>query len=530
MLGADGNYRWFEVYGVPVVDDAGKVHEWIGVCLDIHDRVRAERGLQRVMDNGSDAYVQIDRDWNVRYINRISGELTDRDPDAVVGRHIFDVWPVPEGADFERQYATAIEEQRPVRFVHPYGDLLLDIHAVPDDEGGLGIFFRDISAQRRLEENLARAQRMEALGQLAGGVAHDFNNILALFLGHAEMIADLVEAHGGVEGVEEEVEGIIDATQRAAEINRQILGFARRQDSDPVVVDINERIRDMDRLVRGVIGQEVTYSASLDDGTGCALIDPAQFNQLLLNLVGNASQAIDGSGSVVVATGRETLRRRKAELCGLPEGPYVTIRVTDTGPGVPEALREKIFDPFFTTREAAGGSGLGLATCYGIVTGAGGVIEVESTPGKGATFSVFLPAVDAPASERPVPGADTPEGSEAVLIVEDEPRLRRLLQSGLTALGYTVFAAADPNEAGRVLEAETIDIVVTDIVIPGFSGADFARRIARDFPDLPVIGMSGYRRGEEMPDSIVPPGLRFIAKPFTPLELGARVRQVLDRC
>jgi PAS domain S-box-containing protein len=530
MRGADGNFRWFEVYGVPVLDDTGQVCEWIGVCLDIHDRVQTERRLQRVMDNGSDAYVQIDRDWVVRYINRTSGELTRRDPEAVVGRHIFDVWPVPEGADFERQYRLALTEQRPVRFVHAWGGLLLDIHAVPDDEGGLGIFFRDISAQRQLEKHLRRAQRMEALGHLAGGVAHDFNNILGLFLAHADQIAELVEEHGGVEGVEEEIEGIIEATHRASEINRQILEFARRQDSDPLVVDVNDCVRDVDRLARGVIGKEVSYDASLSNDVGCVLIDPAQFNQLILNLVSNAAQAMGGTGRVTVATGRVTLDREEAGVRGLANGgSYATIRVTDSGPGIPAEIRDKIFDPFFTTKQDRGGTGLGLATCYGIVTGAGGMIDVESTEGEGATFAVFLPAVDAPASERPARHVSAPEGTETVLLVEDEPRLRRLLHNGLSALGYTVFTAADPNEARRVLGAEAIEIVVTDIVIPGFSGAEFARQVVSDFPGLPVVGMSGYRRGEEMPDSIVPPGLRFLAKPFTPLELGARVRQVLDR-
>jgi two-component system cell cycle sensor histidine kinase/response regulator CckA len=401
-------------------------------------------------------------------------------------------------------------------------------------EGGeeilLGTIF-DMTDRRRLQEQLLQAQKMEAIGRLAGGIAHDFNNLLTAVSGYTELL--LGRLADGDPGREHALE-IRQAGQRAAALTQQLLAFSRRQVLEPRVLDLNSVISDMERMLRRVIGEDIDLTAALDQSLWRARADPSQIEQAILNLVVNARDAMPRGGRLTIETGNVELDERYTDrYATFRPGPHVMLAVSDTGVGMSPDLQARLFEPFFTTKELGKGTGLGLSTTYGIVKQSGGSIWVYSEPGQGTTFKIYLPRCEDPLDRReePAPPAPRPPtGTERVLLVEDEPEVRRLVERLLRMNGYTVVAAPGPAEALAAVRAaaESVDVLVTDVVMPGMNGRELARALASRVPGLRVLYMSGYTDAAIAQQGILEPGTAFLSKPFTPDGLARKLREVLD--
>ncbi len=405
----------------------------------------------------------------------------------------------------------------------------LETHAVPlkDAHGRvtalLGIT-ADVTARRALEDQLRQAQKMEAVGQLAGGIAHDFNNLLTAILSSA----DLLEAQlAPGDPRREDVLAIRQASERAAELTRQLLAFSRQQMLKPQLVDVNRVVARMEGLLRRVIPESVRLVARTASEPAAVYADPGQLEQVILNLVVNARDAMPEGGTITVETARAVLDRAFVEAHpGARAGAHVRVAVSDTGCGMDRATMARIFEPFFSTKGPGRGSGLGLAVVYGIVKQSEGYIEVESEPGRGSRFTLYLPeAAGTPEALEPEAPVRPLAGAETVLLVEDDPGVRQLARRSLEHYGYRVLEAADGGEAVEVARRHQgrIDLLLTDWVMPEMGGRRAAECILLDRPEMRVLYMSGYAGGEE-PLEAGP----LLEKPFTPESLALKVREVLD--
>jgi len=390
--------------------------------------------------------------------------------------------------------------------------------------------YRDVSSRRLLEEQLLHSQKMESIGRLAGGVAHDFNNLLSAILGYLELVrSDIASGRRADDDLAE----IERAARRAAELTRQLLAFARRQIVKPQVVDLGETARRLSSLISRLIGEDIHLEIVTPTTSARALVDTSQFEQVLVNLAINARDAMPGGCRLTIDIKPIVLEaaRLPPDLAGRP-GRYVELAVRDTGVGMAEDTRRRIFEPFFTTKAVGEGTGLGLAMCYGIVKQSGGHITVDSDPGRGTTFRLYFPEVDA--EQPPEPDESTPGpamgGEEVILLVEDEDRLRKLFQTVLSQQGYVVLTASSGDEAlSTAAEYQGhIDLLLTDVVLPGMSGREAARRLALVRPGTRIMLMSGYAEDLIISRGVVEPGISLLTKPFAPEDLVRRVREVLD--
>jgi CheY-like chemotaxis protein len=360
---------------------------------------------------------------------------------------------------------------------------------------------------------------MEAVGQLAGGIAHDFNNLLTGILSYTDLVLGELRPGDPVRG---DLEQIRHAAQRAAALTRQLLAFSRRQVLQPHVLSLNDCVAELDAMLRRLLGADVTLETELDPGLWYVRADPGQLEQVLVNLIVNARDAMPAGGRVTIAT---------ANL-PLGQGAYVSLSVTDTGIGMDRGTQARIFDPFFTTKEQGKGTGLGLSTVYGIVEQSGGHIAVESAPGQGATFTVFLPRHTGPGLGAPA-GADRrslPAGNETLLLVEDEAAVRTSARRLLERQGYTVVEARHGADALRIFEegGRQIDLVLTDLVMPEMGGRELVERLRARHPGVKVLYMSGYSERAVTVDGVMPPRTGFVEKPFTVEQLVRRTREILD--
>ncbi|MGH7703803.1 MAG: PAS domain S-box protein [Gemmatimonadales bacterium] len=399
-----------------------------------------------------------------------------------------------------------------------------------DFAGGPSVVFnaREVTERHRLEEELRQAKKMEAVGRLAGGVAHDFNNLLTSLLGHADL---LLEELASDSGLRESVEEIRTAGQRAAALTRQLLAFSRKQVLEPRVLDLNAVASGVRNMLGRLIGEDIELLARLDPELGRVRADPGQLEQVILNLAVNARDAMPEGGKLVIETGNVDLSVSPSERFGIPPGRYATLTVRDTGLGMDAETLEHVFEPFFTTKQVGKGTGLGLATVYGIVKQSGGYIDVKSDLGRGTTFVVYLPEVeDAPRADERAVEAPIVSGTETVLLVEDDLAVRTLTRRVLERQGYRLLVAPNAEEALRVADAETgaIDLLLTDVVMPGLSGPRLAERLLPLRPGLHVLYMSGYTAAETIPRGAPGSGPSFLQKPFAPQTLLQRVREVLE--
>jgi PAS domain S-box-containing protein len=387
----------------------------------------------------------------------------------------------------------------------------------------------DVTERRRFQEGLREAQRMEALGQVAGGVAHDFNNLLTVITGYADLLTRRLTL-----GREDQqlFDNIRSAADRASVLTNQLLTISRRQVAKPVVLAPHATLQAIADVLQRILGIDVTLQWDLDLHAGNIRIDPGRFEQLILNLAINARDAMPDGGSLKIATAAE-LVSQSALGPGLGAGRYVRISVTDTGTGMDEETRRRCLEPFFTTKDRTKGTGLGLAAVKGIVEDSGGSIDIQSQLGEGTTFTMYLPAVDVEEELPPepsVPETDSPRGSETVLVVDDQPDIRELIRKVLHHDGYLVLEAASGSEAIRIAERweGPVELLVTDVMMPNMRGPEVAAAVRELRPNIEVLFISGYAHGTTLPSDLVADPLTFLAKPFKPSELGDRVRAILD--
>lgn len=386
---------------------------------------------------------------------------------------------------------------------------------------------------RRTEEQLRQAQKMEAIGQLAGGVAHDFNNLLTIITGYSDLLLNgaLAESDPARDLVQE----ILKAAERASTLTRQLLAFSRRQVLAPRVLVLNSIVRDMDKMLRRMIGEDIALTSTLADDLGSVKADPGQIEQVLLNLVVNARDAMPRGGRLTIETANvyldETYARAHPEA---RPGPFVMVAVTDTGCGMDAATQARIFEPFFTTKGVGKGTGLGLATVYGIVKQSQGSIFVYSEVNRGTSFKIYLPRIEGAAEEAPrieAKAPSRPSGNETLLIVEDDEAVRALTRTVLRNSAYHVIESADGAEALRWAEghADPIHLLVTDVVMPGMSGRELAERMTDLRKEVKVLYVSGYTDDSVVRHGLLEAEVAFLQKPFTPDALARKVREVLDR-
>ncbi len=389
----------------------------------------------------------------------------------------------------------------------------------------------DISEQKHLEAEWLHGQKMDSIGRLAGSIAHDFNNLLTAISGYTELVlAELGAGHP----IRDDVEQIQRAAARASALTAQLLAFSRRQVLQPKVVDVNQSIGALEPLLRRLIGENVTVSTHLAPDLGHARVDPYQLDQVIINLALNARDAMPEGGSLVIRTANEDLEDRAGDESGIRSmRPHAMIEIADTGVGIDEETISKIFEPFFTTKERGRGTGLGLATVYGIVRQSGGDVRVVSAPGAGSVFRVYLPRADEPVEPAPerLASGDRVDGSETILVAEDEDAVRGLISTVLREHGYAVLEASDATSAMELASdlGSRVDMLLTDIAMPGRTGPELAEALSESRPGLKVLYVSGYAEDSEVRQRFVDRELSFLEKPFTVERLLTSVRSVLDR-
>jgi PAS domain S-box-containing protein len=383
---------------------------------------------------------------------------------------------------------------------------------------------RDVTERRELQERLAGAEKMEAVGRLAGGVAHDFNNLLTVISGYAEILRRDPTAREPLDEIEH-------AAGQAASLTRQLLAFSRRQVLHPQPVDINDIVGGMSTMLERIIGDDVQVAVQLAGALPAVEADRAQIERVVLNLAANARDAMPGGGRLTIETAAVTLEESYVATHGdVTPGPHVLLAVSDTGTGMSEEVRRRLFEPFFTTK-AGGGTGLGLATVFGVVKQSGGSIFVYSEEGRGTTFKIYLPASDRQVERAPVADAEPGEhGTETVVVVEDDESVRELVRLMLDGCGYDVLSAPDADAAVELCGAHPggVDLLLTDVVMPEIGGRVLAERLTALFPHVRVLFMSGYSDEAVFRHGMIRPGTAFIEKPFTQAALARKVREVLD--
>jgi PAS domain S-box-containing protein len=514
------------------------------------DRRRAEKRLRAreerfraLVENGSDVTALVGTDGLFRYVSGPVRRLLGHAPEDLVGRSPYDLMHREDVAAARAGFAALLARggeplTATYRLRHRDGSWRwLEMVAVSHRHNpairGLVVNARDVTERRSLEDQLRQSQKMEAVGRLAGGVAHDFNNLLAVMLGYTTLT--LSRAHDAA-AVMRNLEQIKTAAERAANLTRQLLAFSRKQVLMPRIVDLGDVVAELDSMLGRLIGEDIQLATDVRSAHGLVKADRGQMEQVIVNLAINARDAMPRGGRLSIGLHDVDLDDSVRDQMGLRPGPYVRLDVSDTGVGMDADTLSRLFEPFFSTKEKGKGTGLGLATVYGIVKQSGGHIAVESTPGRGTTFRIWLPRVEEVVDPVvPVPATSLAPGlaagSETILLVEDEDAVRGLMCEVLEGQGYTVLKASGGEEALRVSRGHggAVDLLLTDVVMPGMSGREVASAIAAERPGLRVLFASGYTAEAIARHGVLEPGTDLIHKPFTPEALLRRVRERLDR-
>ena len=482
---------------------------------------QSQQRFESLIEKNADAIIVISIDGFVRFINRAAESLLGLQFKDLVDQSFG--FPVVVGESTELEVMTKDGDTRTVE--------MRVVETEWQGEKANLASLRDITARKQLEAQLRQSQKMEAIGTLAGGVAHDFNNLLTTIIGNADICLIQLDKDNPLR---EDVGEIKKAGERASALTRQLLAFSRKQVLHPQVLDLNDVISDMEKMLGRMIGEDLEVKSILESELGKIKIDPSQIEQVLMNLAVNARDAMPQGGKLTIKTSSVHLDRNFFQSQGLGNtaGPYVLLSVSDNGTGMSQKTKSQIFDPFFTTKQQGKGTGLGLSMVYGIVMQSDGYIWVDSEVGQGTTFKIFLPTEVEPdiGAESFETAMVTATGSETVLVVEDDTMLRNLSQKILNNCGYEVFVASHGKEALELCREQggAFHLMLTDVVMPGMSGRELAERVQPLYPKIKVLYMSGYTDDTTVRHGIVDRRINFIEKPFTPESLAVKVREVLD--
>jgi two-component system, cell cycle sensor histidine kinase and response regulator CckA len=508
------------------------------------DALRSQERLLRQIIDANPSLIFV-KDWNGRFVlvNQATAQVYGTTVESLVGKTDADFNPnVDEIAHFLRHDRDVMSSGQPKIIAEEpvtnptTGDTrwfqTIKVPLRSPNEGTatlLGVS-TEITERKRLEEQLLQSQKMEAVGQLAGGVAHDFNNILTAIVGYTDLLA--AELEGNARQLED-LEEIRKASRRAAALTRQLLAFSRKQVLEPRIIDVNSVVSNLDKMLRSLISENIELKTELADDLAAARADPNQIEQVIMNLAINARDAMPEGGTVTIETRNATLDEAyAAQHVSVIPGEYVMLAVSDTGCGMDEKTKSRIFEPFFTTKPAGRGTGLGLSTVYGIVKQTGGNIWLYSEPGKGTTFKIYLPAIAALPEDigKVAPAEAARPGRGTVLVVEDDEQLRRLTHRALAGHGYTVLEADRGSTALDIARRHKgqIDLLLTDVIMPDTNGRKLAETIQAARPGLRVLYMSGYPDGAIASHGMLEPGVAYLAKPFTTEAVTRRVREVLE--
>ncbi len=514
-----------------------------GIIRDISERKKAEdeiRKLSLAVEQSPNSIVITDQNGSIEYVNPSFTQITGYSSKEVLGKNprilksyetdpdIYEsLWAtITSGKTWNGEFVNKKKNGTlywSKAFVSPIFDTNKNItHFLSVQE--------DITERRELEEQFRQSQKMEAIGQLAGGVAHDFNNLLTIINGYSELILSKTDRDNPVF---EQVQQIKEAGRRAGSLTRQLLAFSRKQIMQPVILNVNRLIKDMEKMLRRLIGENIDFISIYEKNIGDIKADPGQVEQVILNLVVNARDAMPDGGKLTIETSNIQLTDSYVNVHqGSETGWYVMIAVSDNGVGMKPEIRDHIFEPFFTTKEQGKGTGLGLSTVYGIVKQSGGSIWVYSEPDLGTTFKIYFPQIETVqnVSTKYKHKEKNLNGHETILITEDEEFVRELVISGLQEYGYQVFSARNGKESLKVAKEHTgkIDLLLTDVVMPGGSGGELANELTAKFPDIKILFMSGYTDESIVQHGMLSEGTNFIQKPFSIEALVEKIRSVLD--
>ena len=532
------------VFGGTIRDESGEVRGIVAVIEDVTSRKQREKEHSRLslaVEQATGPIVITDPQGAIVYVNRAFEQVTGYTREEALGKSpsilksgkhdeafYRSLWSkLARGETWtgvfvnRRKDGSLYEEESAIFPVHDAGGRVMNYVAIK----------RDATHERLLEAQLRQAQKIEAVGQLAGGIAHDFNNLLTIVSGYCQLLEGRIDAESPLRGYVDEIR---KAGDRAVSLTRQLLAFSRRQVLQPQPLDLNSVVSNMERMLQRLIGEDVELKTVLRPGLNRVKADPGQLEQVILNLAINARDARPEGGALTLETANGELdasyTERSAEIV---PGPYVMLAVSDTGQGMDAATQARIFEPFFTTKETGKGTGLGLATVYGIVKQSGGYIYVYSEPGKGATFKVFLPVMpptEPETAEARRASMRASEGAETILLVEDEIGVRSLAANILRKHGYKVLEAGEPEEATTIAAQYEgpIHLLVTDVVMPRMSGRRLAEHLAFSRSAMKVLYMSGYTDDAVVQHGVLQEGINFLQKPFTTDSLARKVREVLD--
>lgn len=545
---SSGEDRWILANAAPVRNETGEITAGVLVFPDITELKKAEGELRqsedkyrRILETIADGYHEVDLVGNLTLVNDSLCEIIGYSREELLGMNyrqvmdednakriseacnrVFRTGEAHPGFDYE-----ILRKDGTKRSVSVSISLIRDSGGVPSGFRGI---FRDVTDSKRMEGQLRQAAKMEAIGRLAGGVAHDFNNILTAVMGYSTILSEQLPKESPAQ---EKLNQIGRAAGRAADLTRQLLAFSRKQMLDVRVVNLNEIITDLEKMLQRLIGEDIELTTNLNPSAGHVKADPIQIEQILMNLAVNARDAMPEGGNLAIETADAFLDEDYARAhIEVEPGPYVVFTVSDTGRGMDSAILKCIFDPFFTTKEKGVGTGLGLSTVYGIVKQHRGHITVYSEPGRGSTFRIYLPRVDDDLRQeaKTLSTQSRPCGKETVLVVEDEEMVRNIACEALEMLGYSTLSAADPYEAEVISSRHKgpIHLLLTDVVLPQMDGRSLHRSLAPSRPDMKVLFVSGYTESFIIHRGVLDSGVHFMQKPFTVESLARKVREVLD--
>ena len=546
----DGEFRWIIDRGHPRYDAGGKFVGYIGSCMDISEiktlegkLQEREATLQAITDSAQDGILMINNDGKISFWNPAASRILGYEAEDAIGK-TFDQFFLP--SRFSEQLGLTVTELLSTGKGAMSGKTIqtkakrqdgtevdIELSLAPVLLQGVyhltGIM-RDISERLLLQLQVEQAVKMETIGRLAGGVAHDFNNLLTVISGHGDMIQAQL---GPQDPLNDHMKEIMLAASRASELTRQLLAFSRKQVLEPKVINLNATLNNMVKMLRRIIGEDITLSTALEPKLWNIKADPGQVEQVIANLSTNARDAMSSGGTLIIETCNEVLDETFCRFhASVVPGEYVRIAISDNGIGMSPEIRDKIFEPFYTTKEVGKGTGLGLAMVYGIIKQSGGTIDVYTELGIGTTFKIYFPRVYEDAEYLPEVSqfrrSEEYKGKATILVVEDEEIVREMTVKLLRQYGYTVIAAMTGGDALLVCEElkVPVDLVLTDVVMPNMNGSQFVERLRRMWPDVKVLFMSGYTANVIAQQGILDPRTPFIQKPFRMLELLKRIKEM----